>query len=209
MARGLARLGRILRPEPRALERLDFATERRIALRVAVDREAVLSWTERLDERQVTVRIFDRSPDGLGLYLPQQLPVGQLTKVRWEGAPAIQTVVRHCRLDDEQFAAGLMHLPVQRRANDRKAVRKPAKLYWDDLFAGRLASAIELRDVSRDGLCCHSPRSVPVPLLVCLATADWHYYGTTRYCARSESGYLVGIQIVRAELAEEPGLLLR
>lgn len=209
MARGLARLGRIFRPEPGSPERLDCATERRFASRIAVDREALLSWSEQLDEHKVTVRIFDRSPDGLGLYLPQQLPVGLLTKVRWEGAPSIQTVVRHCRPNETQFVAGLMHLPVQRRAADRKPVRKAAKLYWDDLFDGRLASAIELRDVSSGGLCCHSPRSVPVPLLVCLATADWQYYGTTRYCAKSDSGYLVGIQVIRAELSEEPGLLLR
>jgi hypothetical protein len=30
----------------------------------------------------------------------------------------------------------------------------------------------------------------------------------TRYCAKSESGYAVGIQVIRSELAEDPGLLL-
>jgi hypothetical protein len=102
-----------------------------------------------------------------------------------------------------------MHLPVQRRAADRKPVRKAGKLYWDDLFDGRLASPVDLRDVSSGGLRCDSPRSIPVPLIVCLATADWQYYGMTRYCAKSESGYTIGIQVIRAELADEPGLLLR
>lgn len=210
MPRGLARLGGLFRPAPEPLAPGDFAaTDRRIASRIAVEREALLSWSEQRDEHQLAVRIFDRSPAGLGLFLPQQLPVGLLTRVRWEGAHSIQTVVRHCRPNDSQFVAGLMHLPVQRRGADRKPVRKMAKLYWDDLFDGRLASATELRDVSSGGLCCYSPRSVPVPLLVCLATADWQYYGTTRYCAKSGSGYLVGIQVMRAELSEEPGLLLR
>jgi len=117
-------------------------------------------------------------------------------------------VVRHCRPSESQFVAGLMHLPVQRRASDRKPVHKAGKLYWDNLFDGRLAYPIELRDVSVGGLCCHSPQSVPVPLIVCLVTADWQYYGATRYCTKAGSGYVVGIQVIRAELSEEPGLLL-
>jgi hypothetical protein len=210
MARGVERLVRLFRPARESVDRLEVSPqERRLASRVAVEREALLTWNERLDEHRVVVQVFDRSPDGLGLVLPQQLPVGLLAKVRWDNATAIQTVVRHCRAQESQFVAGLMHLPVQRRASERKPIQKAGKLYWDDLFDGRLASAVALRDVSIGGLCCHAARSIPVPLIVCLGTADWQYYGVTRYCAPVESGYIVGIQVIRSELSEESGLLLR
>jgi hypothetical protein len=210
MPRGVERLGRLFGSAPEPLGRLDFSpSDRRRISRIPVEREALLSWNERFEERRLVVRVFDRSPAGLGLLLPQELPVGLLAQIRWDDAAAMQTVVRHCRPRESQFVGGLMHLPVQRRAADRKPLQRAGKLYWDDLFDGRLATPIELRDVSYGGLCCYSPRSVPVPLIVCLATADWQYYGTTRYCAKSEAGYVVGIQIIRAELAEEPGLLLR
>jgi hypothetical protein len=209
MARGVERLVRLFRPARERLDRLEFPPkERRQASRVEVEREAWLTWNQQRVEQRLAVRVCDRSPNGLGLLLPQELPVGLLAQVRWDDATAIQTVVRHCRAQESQFVAGLMHLPVQRRASDRKPVQKAGKLYWDDLFDGRLASAVELRDVSIGGLQCYSPRSLPVPLIVCLGTADWQYYGVTRYCTKVESGYVVGIQVIRAELSEEPGLLL-
>jgi hypothetical protein len=210
MPRGLGRLARLFRPDPEPPDRVECSLkDRRTASRIAVEREALLCWNEQLKEHRLTVQLFDRSPAGLGLYLPQQLPVGLLAKVCWDDdAMSIQTVVRHCHRRESQFVAGLMHLPVQRRASERKPVHKEGKLYWDDLFDGRLASPIELCDVSIGGLRCHSARSIPVPLIVCLTTADWQYYGVTRYCTKSESGYTVGIQVIRAELSEEPGLLL-
>jgi hypothetical protein len=210
MARGVERLVRLFWPDPEPLDQLVVSpAERRMASRIPVEREAMLSWNEQLGEHRLTVRLFDRSPAGLGLFLPEQLPVGLLANVRWDDATSIQTVVRHCRRNESQFVAGLMHLPVQRRAADRKPVRKTGRLYWDDLFDGRLASPVDLCDVSSGGLRCYAPRSIAVPLIVCLATADWQYYGMTRYCAKSESGYTIGIQVIRAELADEPGLLLR
>jgi len=101
-----------------------------------------------------------------------------------------------------------MHLPVQRRAEDRSARRQAAKLVWDDLLDGRIASSVELLDVSSHGFQCRSPRSLPVPLVGCLATTDWRYDGTTRYCPQTESGYLIGFQLIGTELSVEPGLLL-
>ncbi len=222
MARGVERLVRLFRPAGKPLNRLDFRpTERRLASRVGVEREALLTWNERRVEQRLAVLVCDRSPDGLGLLLPRELPVGLLAHVRWDNATAIQTVIRHCSArkthgnapgrhcsaPQAQFIAGLMHLPVQRRTSGRTPVQKTGKLYWDDLFAGRLASAVELCDVSIGGLRCYSPRSLPVPLIVCLGTADWQYYGVTRYCAKAGSGYVVGIQVIRAELSEEPGPL--
>jgi hypothetical protein len=184
MPRAVGRLVKLFGPAPEPLGRLDFSpTDRRAASRIAVEREASLTWNEQLKEYRLVVRIFDFSPAGLGLYLPQQLPVGQLANICWDESTGIQTVVRHCRAGESQFVAGVMHL--------------------------RMAFGVELRDVSSGGLCCHSPSSIPVPMIVCLATADWQYYGMTRYCAKSESGYAVGIQVIRAELSEEPELLLR
>jgi hypothetical protein len=210
MARGVDRLVRLFRPTREPRDPLDFRPkDRRLASRIAVEREALLTWNEQRDEQRLAVRVFDRSPEGLGLVLPRQLPIGLLAKIRWDDATAIQAVVRHCSARESQFVAGLMHLPVQRRAADRKPVQKTGKLYWDDLFDGRLASSVELRDVSIGGLCCQAARSIPVPLIVCLGTADWQYYGVTRYCTKVESGYVVGIQVIRSELSEEPGLLLR
>jgi hypothetical protein len=209
MPRAVGRLVKLFGSAPEPLGRLDFnPTDRRAASRIAVEREASLSWNEQLKECRLGVRIFDFSPAGLGLYLPQQLPVGLVANIRWDESTGIQTVVRYCRAGESQFVAGLMHLPLQRRAADRKQIRKAAKLYWDDLFDGRMAFPAELCDVSSGGLRCHTASSIPVPMMVCLATADWQYYGMTRYCSKAESGYTVGIQVIRAELSEEPGLLV-
>jgi hypothetical protein len=102
----------------------------------------------------------------LGLYLPQQVPVGLLANICWDESAGIQTVVRYCRAGESQFVAGLMHLPIQRRTADRKQIRKPGKLYWDDVFDGRMAFPVELCDVSSGGLRFHSASSIPVPMIV-------------------------------------------
>jgi hypothetical protein len=176
--------------------------------RIPVERTADLRWNKELDEYRLPVRILDRSPGGMGLILPRELPVGLIANVRWAGGAPIQTVVRHCRPSDSQFVAGLMHLPEQRRAEERRARGETAKLVWDDLLDGRLAATVRLLDVSSHGFQCYSPRSLPVPLVGCLATPSWQFYGTTRYCVESESGYLIGFQLIRADLSVEPGLLL-
>jgi hypothetical protein len=183
-------------------------TNRRAIDRILIERTADLRWKEELDEYRLPVRVLDRSSGGMSLFVPQQLPIGLLANVRWDGGRPIQAVVRHCRPSDSQFVAGLMHLPVQRRAEDRRPRQQSAKLVWDDLLDGRMASTVRLLEVSSHGFRCHSDRSLPVPLVGCLATADWQYYGTTRYCRESESGYLIGFQLIRVDLSVEPGLLL-
>ncbi len=183
-------------------------SNRRGVDRIPVVRMADLQWKEQLDEYRLPVRLLDRSPGGMGLSLPQELPVGLIASVRWEGGAPVQAVVRHCRPSDAEFVAGLMHLPVQRRSEDRKTRHQTAKLVWDDLLAGRMAETVRLLDVSSHGFRCHSQHSLPVPLVGCLATPDWQYYGTTRYCVESESGYMIGFQLIRADLSVEPGLLL-
>jgi hypothetical protein len=176
--------------------------------RIPVERTADLRWNQELDEFRLPVRILDRSPGGMGLILPQELPVGLIANVRWPGGAPIQAVVRHCRPDDLQYVAGLMHLPEQRRTEERRTRSETAKLVWDDLLDGRLSSTVRLLDVSSHGFQCLSPRSVAVPLVGCLATRSWQFYGTSRYCVETDSGYLIGFQLIRADLSVEPGLLL-
>jgi hypothetical protein len=202
--------GRLLRPNPTTLPRLEFKPpERRSACRIRVVRSAVLRWRSQLDERSLLVRVFDRSPEGVGVSLPQQLPVGLPAAIRWEDGELIQTVVRHCRRSHGQFVAGLMHLPHERRVEDREPLKETAELFWDDLMDGRVVSPVYLRNVSSGGLCCRSTRAVPVPLVVCLTTRDWQYYGKTRYCAHSGAGYSVGIELVSVEFSDEMGFLPR
>ena len=201
-------IGRLFRPNPTTLPRLEFRPpERRATCRIPVSRNADLHWRNRLDERSLAVRVFDRSPQGVGVLLPQQLPVGLRAKIRWEGSEGIRTVVRHCRRSRGQFVAGLMHLPQERRVEDREPIGEMAELVWDDLLDGRVVSPVYLCNVSNGGFCCRSPRAVPVPLVVCLTTREWNYYGATRYCTGSGAAYTVGIELVRGELADELGFL--
>lgn len=193
-------------PEPISLD--PPPKNRRAMDRIPVERTADLRWKQELGEYRLPVRILDRSAGGMRLVLPQALSVGLLANVRWDGGTPIQAVVRHCRPSDLQFVAGLMDLPVQRRAEDRRTRQEPARLIWDDLADGPMASTVRLLDVSSHGFRCFCERSLPVPMVGCLATADWQYYGTTRYCLDSESGYLIGFQLIRADLSVEPGLLL-
>jgi hypothetical protein len=206
--RGAAWIGRLFRPTPTTLPRLEFRPpERRTACRVPVDRAAFLNWRERLKDRSLTARLVDRSPEGVGVVLPQRLPVGLLAIIRWEGGSGIRAVVRHCRRSRGEFAAGLMHLVQERRVEDRELLDEDAELVWDDFADGRVVSPVHLRNVSRSGFCCRLPRAVPVPLVVCLTTREWQYYGATRYCTALDAGFAVGIELVPGELSDEMGLL--
>lgn len=200
---------RLVQPVPTGLTSLDPQPRNRRGMdRIPVERTADLHWKQELDEYRLPVRVLDRSAGGMSLVLPQALSVGLLANVRWHGGTPVQAVVRYCRPSDLQFVAGLMDLPLQRRAADRRTRQEPAKLIWDDLHDGPMASTVRLLDVSSRGFRCFCDRSLPVPLVGCLATADWQYYGTTRYCLESDSGYLIGFQLIRADLSVEPGLLL-
>jgi CheY-like chemotaxis protein len=83
------------------LRQLAGLEDRRKGLRLVVPESAVMM-------NGHEARLHDRSPDGLGLWVPAPLEVGRVLRVRFGGEASAEwsVEVRHCRPHDDGWAVG-------------------------------------------------------------------------------------------------------
>jgi len=171
---------------------------RRRQPRREISQAGTLMWNGHSNGRQVeVVRVEDVSVHGMGLRLARPIPVGQTVWFEPSSGAMIKGVIRHCKEQDGQYAAGLVRVENERRRTERQPVRGTGILDWYGPAGKTSSTPVLVRDASEFGLQLSAADPVPVGCVTRLTGEAIGCLGTVCYCTSADDGYLVGLHFTR------------
>ena len=180
--------------------------EKRQEPRVSATDSATISWRKPGGElAALEIEITDTSPKGLGIRLPDEIPVGQTVTISASEDKKYRGVLRHCRPQDGGYFAGVVLVFRERRRNDREPVTGEGTLSWAGPTGTQNEEQVGVRNLSDEGIQLAVARAVPVPSMVRLSGVTEECFGSTCYCERDGDQYLVGLYLVGQTGTEATG----
>ena len=171
--------------------------EKRQEPRVAAADSATISWRKPGGElAALEIEITDKSSKGLGIRLPDEIPVGQTVTISATEHTKYRGVLRHCQPQDGGYFAGVVLVFRERRRNDREPLTGEGTLSWAGPTGTHNEEQVRVRNLSDEGIQLEVPRAVPVRSMVRLSGATEECFGSTCYCERDGDKYLVGLYLV-------------
>ena len=171
--------------------------EKRQEPRVAAADSATISWRKPDGELSaLEIEITNTSSKGLGIRLPDEIPVGQTVTILAPENKKYRGVLRHCRPQDDGYFAGVVLVFRERRRNDREPLTGEGTLSWAGPTGTHNEEQVRVRNLSDEGMQLEVARAVPVLSMVRLSGATEECFGSTCYCERDGDKYLVGLYLV-------------
>ena len=172
--------------------------EKRQEPRVSAADSATISWRKPDGElAALEIEITDTSSKGLGIRLPDEIPVGQTVTI---SAPQedkkYRGVLRHCRPQDAGYFAGVVLVFRERRRYDREPLTGEGTLSWAGPTGTHNEEQVRVRNLSDEGMQLEVARAVPVRSMVRLSGVTEECFGSTCYCEPDADKYLVGLYLV-------------
>ncbi len=194
------------RPERNSTSRNQW--EKRREPRVSAAESATVRWQKPDGELSaLEVEITDTSSKGLGIRLPDEIPVGQTVTISAGEDKKYRGVLRHCRPQDDGYFAGVVLVFRERRRNDREPLAGEGTLSWAGPTGAHNEEQVRVRNLSEEGIQLEVPREVPVSSMVRLSGVTEECFGSTCYCEPDGDKYLVGLHLVRQMGDEATGNL--
>ncbi len=172
--------------------------EKRREPRVSAAEPATVSWRKPGGElAALEIEITDTSSKGLGIQLPDEIPVGQTVTISATEDKKYRGVLRHCRPQNGGYFAGVVLVFRERRRHDREPLTGEGTLSWAGPTGTHNEEQVGVRNLSDEGIQLEVPRAVPVPSMVRLSGVTEECFGSTCYCERDGDKYMVGLHLVR------------
>ena len=166
--------------------------------RVSATEPATVTWRKPDGElAALEIEIIVTSSKGLGIQLPDEIPVGQTVTISATEHTKYRGVLRHCRPRDGGYFAGVVLVFGERRRNDREPLTGGGTLSWADPTGVHSEEQVRVRNLSDEGIQLEVPSAVPVPVMVRLSGVSEQCFGSTCYCEPAGDKYLVGLHLVR------------
>ncbi len=165
--------------------------------RVSATDSATISWRKPDGELSaLEIEITNTSSKGLGIRLPDEIPIGQTVTILAPENKKYRGVLRHCRPQDDGYFAGVVLVFRERRRNDREPLTGEGTLSWAGPTGTHNEEQVRVRNLSDEGMQLEVARAVPVPSMVRLSGVTEECFGSTCYCERDGDKYLVGLYLV-------------
>ena len=162
----------------------------------AAEAAATIRWQKPDGEfSALEIEITDTSSKGLGIQLPDKIPVGQTVTVSAPEDKKYRGVLQYCRPQDGGYFAGVGLVFRERRRSDREPLAGEGTLSWVDPTGARTEEQVWVQNLTEEGIQLEVPREVPVPSMVRLTGAQEEYFGSTCYCVPDGDKYLVGLHL--------------
>ena len=174
--------------------------EQRREPRVPTGAAATIKWRKPDGEFSTQeIEIRGVSSKGLGIYLLDDIPVGQTVTISAAEDKNYKGVLRYCRPQSEGYLAGVVLVFRERRRYDREPSAGEGTLSWTDPAGAHHEEQVRVRNLSEEGIQLEVPRAVVVPSMVRLSGVSEQRFGSTCYCEPASDKYLVGLHLARQE----------
>jgi hypothetical protein len=179
--------------------------ERRKDARSAAEIQATLEWFD-ADGRVCSVEgvLENVSSNGFAIRTEGEFEEGQTVWVTRPDSPALKSIVRHIQRSDGFYVLGLARIAKERRREDRAPIAGAGCLRRTGPRGECLSVAVQIRNISAEGLQLVSPESAPPQEVVRLVGSAVECTGTVRYSVPWNRRFLIGVFLIGKVHSNEP-----
>jgi hypothetical protein len=171
--------------------------ERRKARRAATSVEVTLQWKDSRGEAFSAPGVLENvSQHGFAVRTGGPVKEGHTVWVTRPESPALKSVVRNVRRDEDGYVLGFARIVLERRREDRRPVMGTGVLRRMGTHGETVAIDTEIRNISAEGVQVAAAAWVPTKEVARLVGTAVECIGSVRYCVPWKGKFLVGLFLI-------------